>query len=71
MYTIASSKTQRVGGVMVSIVAFQAVDPSSILGHRKSFTIFSLSYEDVQNPRSSAVAHVDSHIYEDMVEPRK
>jgi hypothetical protein len=22
------------GGVMVSIVAFQAVDPSSILGHR-------------------------------------
>ena len=56
---------------MVSIVAFQAVDPSSILGHRKYFTIFSLSYEDVQNPRSSAVAHVDSHIYEDMVEPRK
>ena len=29
--------TQGVGGVMVSIVAFQAVDPSSILGHRRLF----------------------------------
>ena len=27
-----------VGGIMVSIAAFQAVDPSSILGHRRIFT---------------------------------
>ena len=26
-----------VGGIMVSIAAFQAVDPSSILGHRRIF----------------------------------
>ena len=33
---------QGVGGVMVSIVAFQAVDPSSILGHRTSFALSDL-----------------------------
>jgi hypothetical protein len=29
-----------VGGIMVSIAAFQAVDPGSIPGHRIIFTIF-------------------------------
>ena len=29
--------SQRVGGVMVSIVAFQAVDPGSIPGRRRIF----------------------------------
>jgi hypothetical protein len=29
--------TRSVGGIMVSIAAFQAVDPSSILGHRIIF----------------------------------
>jgi hypothetical protein len=43
------------GGVMVSIVAFQAVDPSSILGHR-IFTFYSLLifpgyYADPENCR--------------------
>jgi hypothetical protein len=28
------------GGVMVSIVAFQAVDPGSIPGHRMQFFLF-------------------------------
>ena len=32
--------TRSVGGIMVSIAAFQAVDPGSIPGHRIIFTIF-------------------------------
>ena len=34
---MVTSKTRSVGGVMVSIVAFQAVDPGSIPGHRKLY----------------------------------
>ena len=34
---LIANKTLSVGGIMVSIAAFQAVDPSSILGHRKIF----------------------------------
>ncbi len=32
--------SRSVGGIMVSIAAFQAVDPGSIPGHRITFTIF-------------------------------
>ena len=34
------SISSSVGGIMVSIAAFQAVDPSSILGHRMIFRKF-------------------------------
>lgn len=35
-----NKKISSVGGVMVSIDAFQALDPGSIPGHRRSFSNF-------------------------------
>jgi hypothetical protein len=40
MYMSIFHLTARVGGVMVSIDAFQALDPGSIPGHRNSFSFF-------------------------------
>ena len=37
--TLQTELCQSDGGVMVSIVAFQAVDPGSIPGHRITFAI--------------------------------
>ena len=44
-----------VGGIMVSIAAFQAVDPSSILGHRSIFFLIKFVSQIVFKLRFSKI----------------
>ena len=46
-----------VGGVMVSIDAFQALDPGSIPGHRSLFHFYHETFNDYQTVRNARVQY--------------